>query len=107
MKLKAILLGSILVVALFCISNQSQANLGPPYGGPISYPSEHPWQHDNSLESEDSLNCSTPHIVILPIGFHIKVIRFFQGFNSTKGLIDRPGRIKNDQNPGLYSGDKR
>jgi hypothetical protein len=107
MKLQVFLWGSILVAALFCLGNQSQANLGPPYINPITTPSEHPWQHDNSIEPGDSIYYSTHHIVILPLGFNLKPIWFFMWNSSTKGLTDRPGRLNNDHISELYLRDKR
>lgn len=79
MKFQVFLLGSILVVALFFINNQSQANVGPPYIDPITCPSEHPWQDQNSPQAGDVITLKvTPGIIITVIPTKVIMIRTFQ-----------------------------
>ena len=93
MKLKAILLGSILVVALFCISNQSQANVGP--SGPISYPSEHPWQDQNTPPGGDVNTFQISRgIVITVIPTKVIVIGAFQIKRNLEMIQPTPKKIE-------------
>lgn len=107
MKVEAILFGLILIGILFCLPNHSQACVGPPYFDPLGYPSEHPWQHNDSPGPEDNLDCPTVHIVILPINFSIKAIQLIQGINCTKRSSDRPSRLESDHVHKFHSCKKR
>jgi hypothetical protein len=95
MKLKVFLLGSILVATFFCISRQSQANLGPPYTDPISYPSEHPWQ-DQGFPPGGDVNTFkiSPGIVITVIPTKVTVIRVFQIKPNLEMIQPTPKKIE-------------
>lgn len=95
MKLKVFLFGSILVAALFCISNQSQANVGPPYTDPISYPSEHPWQDQNYPPGGDVNTFQISRgIVITVIPTQVMVIRAFQIKRNLEMIQPTPKKIE-------------
>ncbi len=99
MKVKAILFGLILMAILFCTAHHNQAKcVGPPYyfSDPISYPSEHPWQHNDSYVPSDSSTYRATHIMILPICPGIKAILLIQNTSDTKGLSCAPGGLKNN-----------
>ncbi|MCJ7577517.1 MAG: hypothetical protein MUO91_03615 [candidate division Zixibacteria bacterium] len=97
MKVKAILFGLILMAILFCTANHNQAHVGPNYSfDTLSYPSEHPWQHNHSYVPSDSSTYRATHIMILPICPGIKAILLIQNASDTKGLSCAPGGLKNN-----------
>jgi hypothetical protein len=97
MKGKAIFWGLILMAILLFMVYHSQARMGPPYyADPLGYPSEHPWQHNDSQEPNDTLGCWTTHIVILPISPSMKGILWIQNTSEIKGSSDASGGPKNN-----------
>ena len=97
MKGKAIFWGLILMAILFCVTYHSWACVGPPrYADPLGYPSEHPWQHNDSQGPSDTLGSWTTHIVILPFGTGMKAILWIQDTREMKGSSDAPGGPKNN-----------
>jgi len=103
MKVKAVLFGLILVAILFCTTNHSRAYVAPNYSlDPLGYPSEHPWQHNDSYEPNDSLGCLTTNVVILPICPGMKAILWIQDTRDMKGSSGAPGGPKNNHIQILY-----
>lgn len=72
MKAKMIIFALILSVVFVYLPNLSQAYVGPPYY-PFGYPSEHPWQDQESPPGED-VNVTDTNFRIVIIGVPTKII---------------------------------
>lgn len=107
MKVRVILFSLAFLVVLFCLTRHSQAYVGPPYFDGVSYPSEHPWQHNDLPESEEGLSFPKAHIVVLPFGFDIKAILLMPKAVHTEQVSDSPGSLKSDHINQVDFRDKR
>ena len=107
MKVRVILFSLAFIVVLFCLTSHSQAYVGPPYFDGLSYPSEHPWQHTESVDPGESVNYPKPHIVVLPFGFDIKAILLMPKAVHTEQVSDSPGSLKSDHINQVDFRDKR
>ena len=75
MKVKIVLVGLGLLMFIFCSVGLSQAAMSPKNNVRfLTYPSEHPWQHDDSPGPPDSSDSGAPRMVILPVSSTINSI---------------------------------
>ncbi len=96
MRVKFAISALILLAIVACLPDNGQAYIGPPYLDPEGYPSEHPWQHEDSPGPGDSLNYPTARVVIVPIGMSAVAIQLIQEANCIKRSSDGPHGLESD-----------
>jgi hypothetical protein len=107
MRVKFVISALILLAIAACLPGNGQAYVGPPYLDPEGYPSEHPWQHEDSPGPGDTLNYPTASVVIVPIGMSAVAIRLIQEANYIRRSSDRPPRLESDHVRKLQFRNKR
>jgi hypothetical protein len=97
MRVKFAISALILLAVFFCVPVNGQAYVGPPYVDPDGYPREHPWQHEDSPGTEDTLDYPTARVVVVSFGINAVAIQLIQQANSIKGAGGCPHRLESDR----------
>jgi hypothetical protein len=79
MRIRAVVVVLILLMFIICTTSMSEAAKKNKYNfHDLAYPNEHPWQHDGSPDSPDSLDTNPFNIVIMPLSPGIGTILSFR-----------------------------